>query len=156
MSKKAGEDYEITSWKQLLSDVGNNIIDLFSEFFNSYEISKKTWFVQSVNLILVFFFLYVASLPIFNKLREYFANWKSSAGFRLNLAVIAAILFCAPMITKNRIFRWQTIYKMNYKMSKQFSFVLIFANIGAYVLCYLNNITLSSTSTNVNTKQITK
>lgn len=121
--------YKYKNDKDIIRDCIKSINDYFDVVFESFEKDIKTFILQVVNLILVFVFLNFFISPFINSL---LVNIKGSGIISYKILLLLICTIFIQTLLKNSVIKWQTLFKMDYKMTKIYFLRLALLNLTFY------------------------
>ncbi|MFA6184495.1 MAG: hypothetical protein WC682_05385 [Parcubacteria group bacterium] len=126
----SGNSYKYNDDKDIAKDVFCSFGNYLEPLYKSYQISKKTFILQVVNLVLVFILVNFL-LDRFFALCLKSINGSAVVGLRILLSIV--ILSAVSAFKENKALRWQTLFDMGYELTKKWLFRFVFL-VGALYL----------------------
>ena len=123
------DQYKYQSDKDIIKDCLKSFDGYFNVFFKSFKIDKKAFVFQASNLVLVFVLINFFVAPLINMLLGGIKG-ASMVGLRIFLLLISVMFI--SLVSKNSVFKWQTLFEMDYKMAKKYFFRFIVLNLMFY------------------------
>ena len=123
--------YKYNSHGEILFDLFDNFYDQFNPFFRSFATSKYTFILQTINLTLVFLFLKLLSDSFLTNL---IGELDGSRVFSMEIFLLVLVVIFVSTLKSNKVLRWQTLFEMSQKMTKQYFKILSIAVIGVYLI----------------------
>ncbi len=115
--------YKYESDEQIFKELFVGFDDFFKPIFESFSISKKTFVLQVVNFILIFYWFYLLLGDAPDRLLTKI-NGSGVLGMRLLLLVV--VVCGISLITKNKILRWQTLFMTKYELTQSYFWRILF------------------------------
>lgn len=122
---------------EILHDWKREMAEQFKPFFESYQDSKKTFFIQSLNLIFIMILLWVPISIVIDKVDS---RVQGSSILAVRIFFIVLSLLLLSFVSDKKVFKWETLFCMDYEYAKKWLKRLTVLNILFY--CYHERLVL--------------
>ncbi len=114
--------YKYQTDGDISKELFESLNDYLLPFFKSYQTDIKTFIVQTVNLVLAFILLYFLIdwfLDLFIK------GIRGSGATGMKIFLLLLMVGIGSAFKKNKIFKWQTLFEMNFILAKKYFYRFI-------------------------------
>ncbi len=121
--------YKYSNHGELWTEMMSSFLSYFKPFFNSFLIKKKTFVLQIINLVLVFVLL---NLFLGGFLDRVITRITEDDSVGLKILLLIMVVGSLSAIKANKVLRWQTLFELNHKLTKQCFWLLMSVNLLLY------------------------
>jgi len=144
-TNSSGNQYRYNSHGELWHEFLLNIVQQLEVVESSYRFDRWTYMLQVANVVLAYNLLHSVLEGFIAPLSNY-----ASAAYGL----LFSITFICPVLlqplTDNSLLKWQTAFKLNRKMTRDYLFILIALNITAAFFVQQRHQLISQSQLNIN------
>jgi len=126
-------DYQYNTISDLGDILKKDITTHFAPFFSSFNLSKKTFIFQSINLILVILFIKIALSPFLDKITN---GVDSVSNFSIQVVLIIFLSIFLSTVSSISILKWQTLYSTSYNLTKKLTLLFCLLVVSIYLKFY--------------------
>jgi hypothetical protein len=128
---KDEKKYEYQTGKDVLSDFLDSFDDLFEPIYASFRRHKKNYILQIVNFVL--FFILIKHL-LGGLLGFIVKSINGGNIFGVSIFLLILLIIFVSVMQKNKVLKWQTLFKTEYSLTKKILAMLVAINIFVYYL----------------------
>jgi len=125
--------YKYNTDKDILHEFRDSINGYLNPLYKSYRLDKKTFALQIVNFVLVFFILYF--LFDWSGFLDFAIKGIFGSSMAATKIFLVLIITCVgSILNKSEVFKWQTLFEMNFTVSRRYFFRFCVAIVGLYII----------------------
>ena len=124
-------DYKFKTNKQVAAALFISGKEYVEPFFNSYNKSKKTFFLQVINLVLVFTFFKVLLDGFLDYLLD---DIRGVTVLSAKIVLLVLVALITSAFRENNIIRWQLLFETGYELTKKWLVIFVLITFGGIYL----------------------